>query len=629
MKPVFTLLLLLAVATEAPAQRLYEDSRTGQQGIMIEGWTGTDYVTFEEYFGNDAAAMKIASDQAVINGKTDRFQWDKKDDDVAQWLKDRQVVNACAIASENLIDDLKAPGGLPEGYEIKQVGTLGALTSSENAAYDVYLDWFNNSNKNNLDPPSYAHTYSVIKTPDGDFYTIDNWKGGVTFKKVYALDEDEIFYSTDPDETAVENADIRLQKNSRGYIEPDPNVEKFHQKQRDNSNSPIPPTSEKAKVEVLTSADPNDKYGVQGYGEGHFITPEFALPYVIRFENKAEASAPAQEVLVRDTLDRRMLDLETFELGTIRFGDTEIEVPPGLRNFSTRLPIFDGRLVLLVDASMVLETGIAVWKFTTLDPQTNDLPLDPLDGFLPPNKTSPEGEGSVSFTVYPRPELTGGTIRNEARIVFDLNEPIDTPPWTNGIDLGAPSSAVEELADEQYDWTFTVGWGGEDAGSGVESYDVYLQVNGGPFTRWQHNTPATAADFTGDADSTYGFFSVATDRVGNTEPMKAEADVSMQLVVPVEAVADAALPTAFELGANYPNPFSTSTMIRFAVASPERVVLKVYDVLGREVATLLDEERSPGWYNASFDGGQLSGGVYFYRFTAGSYTETRRMVVAR
>jgi len=97
------------------------------------------------------------------------------------------------------------------------------------------------------------------------------------------------------------------------------------------------------------------------------------------------------------------------------------------------------------------------------------------------------------------------------------------------------------------------------------------------------------------------------------------------------------IPSSFSLGQNYPNPFNPVTKIRFDISSGfptetfgnDGVVLKVYDATGREVQTLVDEVFQPGSYEVTFDGSGLNSGVYFYQLVAGSYKETRRMILLK
>jgi hypothetical protein len=80
---------------------------------------------------------------------------------------------------------------------------------------------------------------------------------------------------------------------------------------------------------------------------------------------------------------------------------------------------------------------------------------------------------------------------------------------------------------------------------------------------------------------------------------------------------------------NYPNPFNPSTTIHFSVPSSEFVTLKVFDVLGNEVATLVNEEQPAGNYEIEFSPAGLSSGIYFYKLHAGSFVETKKMILIR
>ncbi|MBI2619560.1 MAG: T9SS type A sorting domain-containing protein [Ignavibacteriales bacterium] len=95
------------------------------------------------------------------------------------------------------------------------------------------------------------------------------------------------------------------------------------------------------------------------------------------------------------------------------------------------------------------------------------------------------------------------------------------------------------------------------------------------------------------------------------------------LVTGVERISET--PATYALHQNYPNPFNPSTTIKFDIATKEHVTLKIFNLLGQEVATLVNEELAPGGYSAKFDGQRLSTGVYIYRFSAGSFTQVKKM----
>jgi Cellulase (glycosyl hydrolase family 5)/Secretion system C-terminal sorting domain len=85
----------------------------------------------------------------------------------------------------------------------------------------------------------------------------------------------------------------------------------------------------------------------------------------------------------------------------------------------------------------------------------------------------------------------------------------------------------------------------------------------------------------------------------------------------------------FKLYDNYPNPFNPTTNIQFAIAHRQLTIVNVYDVLGREVATLVNEVKEPGTYTVQFSGSGLASGVYFYRLQAGSFVQTKKLLLLR
>lgn len=89
------------------------------------------------------------------------------------------------------------------------------------------------------------------------------------------------------------------------------------------------------------------------------------------------------------------------------------------------------------------------------------------------------------------------------------------------------------------------------------------------------------------------------------------------------------IPNVFKLEQNYPNPFNPSTIIKFAVPERSNVLIKIYDILGSELATLVNEELNPGWYEKDFNAAGLSSGVYLFRMEAGNYVNTKKMILLR
>lgn len=89
------------------------------------------------------------------------------------------------------------------------------------------------------------------------------------------------------------------------------------------------------------------------------------------------------------------------------------------------------------------------------------------------------------------------------------------------------------------------------------------------------------------------------------------------------------LPTEYSLSQNYPNPFNPSSKIAYSIPSKTHVLLKIYDLLGRELITLVDKEVEQGEYSITFNANNLSSGIYFYQLIAGSYIQTRKMILIK
>jgi CSLREA domain-containing protein len=272
--------------------------------------------------------------------------------------------------------------------------------------------------------------------------------------------------------------------------------------------------------------DPNQKVGSPGVDAAHFDPAAGPFPYVVFFENVETASAPAAEVVVSDQLDAGSLDLDTFSLGPISFGDTTVVPPPGSTAFRTHVDLRPARnLLVRIEATFDKPTALVTWRFTSLDPDTLEPPEDPLAGFLPPNLHPPEGEGRVTFFVAARADTATGTdVCNQATIVFDANPPISTETWCNRVDTTPPTSRVD-LVSRACSGAIALRWSGTDEGAGVDSYDVFVSENGGPATVWLHDTPEGSGIFPGSPGTTYAFYSVARDRVGNVEAPPPVPDV--------------------------------------------------------------------------------------------------------
>jgi hypothetical protein len=247
------------------------------------------------------------------------------------------------------------------------------------------------------------------------------------------------------------------------------------------------------------------------------------------FENLASATAPAQQISVVDPLDSS-INANTVSLGTLSLSGTVYYLGGGQHVSQTidLRPTTDALLQIQAD----VDTGKRqiTWEMTALDPTTLQMPSNPQVGILPPNQSPPQGEGNVTFTASANSgATTNTTIPNQATVTFDVNPPIQTNVWSNTLDNTPPVSHVLALPVDETSPSFTVSWSGTDVGSGIQNYTIYVSDNGGAFTAWQTATTQTTATFTGTTGNTYGFYSIATDNVGNVELSKTVAEASTQV----------------------------------------------------------------------------------------------------
>jgi hypothetical protein len=105
---------------------------------------------------------------------------------------------------------------------------------------------------------------------------------------------------------------------------------------------------------------------------------------------------------------------------------------------------------------------------------------------------------------------------------------------------------------------------------------------------------------------------------------------SPEVIVDVlTGVRDNSLPVVFALHQNYPNPFNPTTSLNYDLPATVHVTLKVFNVLGQEVATLVDKTQTAGRYNVSWNASGVGSGVYFYQILAGSFIDVKKMAIMR
>jgi hypothetical protein len=127
-------------------------------------------------------------------------------------------------------------------------------------------------------------------------------------------------------------------------------------------------------------------------------------------------------------------------------------------------------------------------------------------------------------------------------------------------------------------------------------------------------------------------FTLAVKSVGTTEPVVESVDTLHAMIVNaiLTDVKSESIPTSFFVDQNYPNPFNPTTTIKFGLRQENRVDLRVYDILGRQVAVLIDNQNMrSGVHEVQFNASQLASGTYIYRLKSGNNTVIKKMVLLK
>ncbi|MGE0824209.1 MAG: LamG-like jellyroll fold domain-containing protein [Candidatus Binatia bacterium] len=238
--------------------------------------------------------------------------------------------------------------------------------------------------------------------------------------------------------------------------------------------------------------DPNEKLVVAK----RFIQPDQLLVYPIHFENIGDIEA--RDIFISDVLDPN-LDPSTLKLLTPSGGS------------------FD-------DTTRTIR-----WELR--------------------NRNLPPGESdNVLLAIRPLPGLPSGTeIRNRAEIQFEVFEPLVTAEVVNIIDTTSPRCDVNPLPAHTSTPDFQISWSGTDEVGEIESYSVFVSVDGGSFTPLLQDTKDTSTTFRGGVEKTYGFFCTAVDTAGNAEVQDSVAEATTQIVAtnrpPMARCQDVTVPT--------------------------------------------------------------------------------------
>ena len=269
---------------------------------------------------------------------------------------------------------------------------------------------------------------------------------------------------------------------------------------------------------VPMPCEPNEIRGYLAESGSHYMMQEIqTITYEIESENDTTATAAAHTIIVRDTLDVNKFDVASLAAHRVTIGNKVMNLN-GENSFIYTLDLRPELYVIVqIQQECDVETGIVQWTITSLDPMTMEPTTDPYQGALPINYN---GEGIATFTYsvnLKEPFPDGTEISNRAGIIFDQNDVILTPIWTNIVDAVKPVSQIEEVsvvAD-----TLNFNFISSDNRSGVWYHSLYYR-NEATEQEWKVKVPKILENnclLHFDEYQTTEYLVIAVDSAGNVE----------------------------------------------------------------------------------------------------------------
>jgi len=215
-------------------------------------------------------------------------------------------------------------------------------------------------------------------------------------------------------------------------------------------------------------------------------------------------------------------------------------------------------------------------------------------------------------------------------------DPLFVGPDTGNFTL-ADSSLAYYMASDNSAAIGDLRWA---TSTNIASYHALnLDVSGGgsitsdPLPMAKFYLPNTVVTLTAVPDSGFEFIEWTGDLTGSDNPTTITMDEVKSITAVFEeetvGIDNELIPKEYSLSQNYPNPFNPNTTINFALKNPGRTTLKLYDLMGKQVATLFDQEMNAGFHSIAFNDRTLASGMYFYRIVSGDFVATRKMLLMK
>jgi len=242
-----------------------------------------------------------------------------------------------------------------------------------------------------------------------------------------------------------------------------------------------------------------------------------------------------------------------------------------------------------------------------------------------------------NVTVTFRVNMTGARERYHNSLITNLKgvfisgsqAPLAWPSGWNALDTASGGPMTKMYDDGQ------VAHGDSVAGDNVWSVKLTFLAasNIARHIEYKYGAVFTGADTLNNSSTPYdneaGFAQNHSLNLDDVAGVQIAASRFGDQVVSVYEVPSSGIPNSYSLSQNYPNPFNPSTNIQYSIPKSGFVTLKIYNLLGQEVATLIEGNQTAGTYIATFDASRVSSGVYFYRLTSGGFAEVRKMLLLK